>query len=115
MAGRRHRVAALHEQPYAAHVNAIDTRLQFGHATAELSGVPREHRRRIRTTEMNVVDAELRGILHDLDASAPRVFDEREREQSRLVSRGRHDLDAVSLERLHGVVEVRNGEADVID
>ena len=68
---------------------------------------------RVRADGRGVTPAS--GILHDLDPSAPRVFDERELEEARHVPDRLRDFRTNRLKRRHRGVEVRNREANVIE
>src|SRR5471030_261437 len=111
----RRRVATLNENPYAAPRRALEAILELAGDAAELVLVPGERRHRIRRAQMHMMQPELRGILHDLDPRAPRIFDVPELEEPRHVAHRRHDLHAGGLELLHRRVEIGEREAEVID
>ena len=115
MAGARRRVAFLHDQPDAAHVDPLEPAFHLRGASAELLRQPRQHRRGVWRPQVNVMQPELLRILHDLDARAPRIFDERKLEQPGRLANGLRNLQAFGLKRLHRAIYIRHREADVIE
>jgi len=82
---------------------------------AELGEKPAENLIRVRSAQMDVMQAEQFRILHDFDARAPRIFHECDLKEHRHFTRRGDDLDACRFEFLHFRVEVRDGETYVID
>src|SRR5262245_53278113 len=82
MAGTRRGLTLRCAEPGAAVVDPVNTIFQFTDNPAELIHVPRQRRIRIRSTQMNVVQPELCGVLHDFKASTEWVDHETELEQS---------------------------------
>ena len=76
-------------KPVGVVAHGVDPALELLALAAELVEQPRDHFLGIGSAHVNVMQAEQLGILHDLDARAPRVFDERELEESGHVARGR--------------------------
>ena len=116
----RHRVAALGENPHVAEAlravpDRVEPALELGPLAAELLQQPREDRFRIRTAQVDVMQAEQLGILHHFDARAPGILDEPKLEDAGTSRTGCDDLDARRLELLHLGVEIGEREADVID
>src|SRR5262245_28632282 len=62
-----------------------------------------------------MMEPELVRVLHDFDFRSPWIFDEREFEEPWHITNGLHDLDALGLKDLHGTIEIRHRESDVID
>ena len=102
-------------KPVGVVAHRVDAALELLALAAELVEQPRDHLFGIRAAHVHVMQAEQLRILHDLDARAPRVFDERQLEEAGHVARRRGDLDAGRLELLHLRVEIGDREADVID
>src|SRR2546422_9206958 len=69
VAGARCGFALRREQPDATVVDPVKAILHFADGTAEFIDVPRQRRIRIRSTQVNVVQSELRAGLHDFQTS----------------------------------------------
>src|SRR5439155_24465326 len=78
VAGARYGFALRREQPDAAVIDPVKAILHFADGAAELVNVPRQRCIRIRSTQVNVVQPELRGVLHDFEASTEWVDHEPE-------------------------------------
>src|SRR6516164_3560617 len=120
MALARLRVAALDEDPHVAEaggavLDGVDAPFELGALASEFGQQPGENVIRVRSTHVDMVKAEQFGILHDFDASAPRVFHKTEFEEAFDIARGRDDLNAGGLELFHLGVQIRKREAYVVD
>src|SRR5262249_61658785 len=77
----RHRITTLDEDPDIGELQPIETPLHLRRLAAELVLVPGEHRGRIRSAQVDVMQAKLFGVLHHLDPRAPGILDARQREE----------------------------------
>ena len=76
------------QHPDAAVADAVDAIFELADRPAERIGIPLQDRARVWRAQMDVVDAELRRVLHDLDANAPRILHESQLEQPGDIARG---------------------------
>jgi len=111
----RRGVAFGDEHPDAAVLEAVDSSFELCGVAAEPLLVPGQRDGRVGRAQVDVVEAERFGILHDLDPDAPWIFDESQLEEPGHVAHRRDDLDAGRFELFHLRVEVGEREADVID
>src|SRR5215471_6949084 len=115
VAGARRGFAFCREHPDAAVIDPFNNIFQFADRTAELVHIPWHRRTRIRSTQMNVMQSELRGILNDFEPRTEWVYDEADLHQSGHFSSGPLDFRPVRLHRLHRGVHVLDRKADVVD
>src|SRR5215471_16536627 len=115
VAGARRGFTFCCEHPDAAVIDPINKIFQFADRTAELVYIPCHRRTWIRSTQMNVMQSKLRGILNDLEPRTEWVDDEADLHQSRHFASRSLDFRAVRFHRLHRRLDVLDRKADVVD
>ena len=113
------------EQPDVAEPETVQTIPQPGTLTPEHLLIPRQRRCRVGRTQMDMVEPERVGVLHHLDAGAPRVEDEPVLEEPGHVAQRRavreplqpdpRASDANGLELGHLGRQVGVGEGDMVN